>query len=119
MATGKLLCSTGSSADSPTHKLYLRAPVFLPGEFHGQRSLAGYSPRGHKESDTTDRISAEDEADGITDSTDMNVSKLWDIVEDRRAWQATAHGVTKSRTRLSKMRPLPATASQGKSPVPP
>ena len=28
--------------------------VFLPGEFHGQRSLEGYSPRGHKESDTTE-----------------------------------------------------------------
>ena len=31
-------------------------PVFLPGEFHGQRSLAGYSPGGHKESDTTERL---------------------------------------------------------------
>ena len=30
------------------------APGFLPGESHGQRSLAGYSPRGHKESDTTE-----------------------------------------------------------------
>ena len=30
--------------------------VFLPGEFHGQRSLAGYSPWGRKESDTTDRL---------------------------------------------------------------
>ena len=29
-------------------------PVFLPGEFHEQRSLAGYSPLGHKESDTTE-----------------------------------------------------------------
>ena len=29
------------------------APVFLPGEFHGQRSLTGYSPRGHKESSMT------------------------------------------------------------------
>ena len=29
-------------------------PIFLPGEFQGQRSLAGYSPWGHKESDTTD-----------------------------------------------------------------
>ena len=28
-------------------------PVFLPGELHGQRNLAGYSPRGHKESDST------------------------------------------------------------------
>ena len=32
-------------------------PVFLPGEFHGQRSLAGYSPRGHKELDTTEWLS--------------------------------------------------------------
>ena len=31
-------------------------PVFLPGEFHGQRSLARYSPWGHKESDTTERL---------------------------------------------------------------
>ena len=29
-------------------------PVFLPGEYHGQRSLVGYSPGGHKESDTTE-----------------------------------------------------------------
>ena len=31
-------------------------PVFLPGEFHEQRSLVGYSPRGHKECDTTERL---------------------------------------------------------------
>ena len=31
-------------------------PVFLPGEFHGQRSLTGYSPWGHKELDTTERL---------------------------------------------------------------
>ena len=31
-------------------------PVFLPGEFHGQRSLVGYSPGGHKESDMTERL---------------------------------------------------------------
>ena len=34
----------------------MATPVFLPGEFHGQRSLAGYSPWGHKKSDTTERI---------------------------------------------------------------
>ena len=34
--------------------------------------------------------------DGITDSVDMNVSKLWDIVEDRGAWNATVHGVAES-----------------------
>ena len=32
----------------------MATPVFLPGKFHGQRSLAGYSPRGHKELDTTE-----------------------------------------------------------------
>jgi len=31
-------------------------PAFLPGEFHGQRSLMGYSPWGHKESDTTEQL---------------------------------------------------------------
>ena len=39
--------------------------------------------------------------DGITDSMDMSVSKLQEIVEDREAWRATVHGVTKSQTRLS------------------
>ena len=39
--------------------------------------------------------------DTITDSTDKNLSKLWEIVKDREAWQATAHGVAKSWTRLS------------------
>ena len=37
----------------------------------------------------------------ITDSMDMNLSKLWEIVEDRRGWRATVHGVTKSWTELS------------------
>ena len=49
-------------------------PVFLPGESHGQRSLAGYSPRGCEESDTTERL---------------------------HFHQATVHEVAKSRTRLS------------------
>ena len=39
--------------------------------------------------------------DSITDSMDMNLSKLWEIVEDRGAWHTTVHGVTKSRTQLS------------------
>ena len=39
--------------------------------------------------------------DGITDLMDMNLSKLWEIVEDRGAWHATVHGVTKSQTRLN------------------
>ena len=35
---------------------------------------------------------------GITDSVDMNLSKLWEIVKDREAWRAGVHEVTKSRT---------------------
>ena len=39
--------------------------------------------------------------DSITDSTDMNLSKLQELVKDREAWHTAAHGVTKSQTQLS------------------
>ena len=41
---------------TPWKREWLPTPIFLPGEFHGQRSLVGYNPCGHKESDTTEEL---------------------------------------------------------------
>ena len=50
--------------------------------------------------------------DGITDSTDMSLSKLWELVKDREPWSAIVHGVTKGRTRLSDSTPGPSLVAQ-------
>ena len=60
------LADAGDAGDShlisgrgrfPRRRAWQATPIFSPGKFHGQRSLVGYSPWGHKESDMTDLLS--------------------------------------------------------------
>ena len=55
------ILSMVSSRNLEKQKSGIPTPVFLLGEFHGQRSLAGYSPWGRKESDMTERLSLQAE----------------------------------------------------------
>ena len=57
--------------------------TLMPGKIEGKRRSGQQSMRW---------------LDSITDSTDMNLSKLWEIAKNRQTWQATVHEVTKSQT---------------------
>ena len=61
-------------------------PVFMPGKSHGPRSLGGYSPWGHKESDMTERLLFTSQYSCLENSM------------DRGTWWVTVHGVAKSWT---------------------
>ena len=76
-------------------------PVFLPGESHGQRSLAGYSPRGQIESDTTERLHFHFSLSciGERNGNPLQCSCL-ENPRDGGAWWAAVCGVAQSRTWL-------------------
>ena len=111
----------------PWRRAWQPTPVFLPGESHGHRSMAGYSPWGHKELDTTKQphfdflqsllwwlkmvksacnagdprsIPGSGRSPGEGNGNPLQYSCLENPM-DIGAWRATVHGVTKNRTQLS------------------
>ena len=73
--------------------------IFWPAD--GKNWLIWKDPDAGKDWRWEEKGTTEDEMDGITDSIDMNLSKLRELVMDRETWYAAVHGVAKNWTRLS------------------
>ena len=65
-----------------------------------KRQYSGKDPDVGKDRGQEKKGTTEDKMDGITDSMDMSLSKLREIVKDREAWRAAVHKITESWTRL-------------------
>ena len=79
-------------------------PVLLPGKSHGQRSLVGCSPRGHEESDTTERLHFQFSLSHIGEGNGNPLQcSCLENPRDRGAWWAAIYGIAQSRTRLKRL----------------
>ena len=88
----------------PWGKKQQPTPVFLPGKFHGQRSLLGYSPWGREESDTTERLHFHFSLScvGKGNGNPLQYSCL-ENPRARGAWWAAFYRVSQSRTQLTRL----------------
>ena len=76
------------------------APIIWPPD--AKSWLFGKDPDAEKDWGQERKRATEDKmVDGLTNSTDMSLSKLWETVKDREAWRAGVQGVEKSRTRFT------------------
>ena len=94
----------GPTRHSLRRRQWHPTPVFLPRKSHGQRSLVGYSPWGHEESDTTERLHFHFSLSrtGKGNGNPLQCSCL-ENPRDGGAWWAAIHGVALSWTRLKRL----------------
>ena len=92
-------------------------PVLLPGKSHGQNSLEGYSPWGHEESDTTERLHFHFSLSciGEGNGNPLQCSCL-ENPRDGGAWWAAVYGVAQSQTRLKRLSSSSSSVPQGWDP---
>ena len=97
-----VLSANGSLEKGRQRRQWHPTPVLLPGKSHGQRSLVGCSPRGHEESDTTERLHFHFSLSCIGEGSGNPLQcSCLENPRDGGDWWAAVYGVTQSCTRLT------------------